>query len=269
MESVASIALEKSRHRSPPSIHPSVELEAKVAKTIQSFNTWAFKREQPSDPALLKRFVAQAIKLREPLSFVLYWGKGPRIELANPDTECLDYLASFASRINGEYDKGAIIKLVLTDTHAALNGHAPQETARYHGQVATEAHGRGFETYLLSELTSATKDLVQADNCPSPSQATLQQLAASAARWYRGDGTPEQGARQYYMMNMVERQVMALSFPSSIFVTFNGRDQRELFPENLPIFYMYSLRRGTSVKPWFLPDPSAAPDTEPKEKPQS
>jgi hypothetical protein len=22
----------------------------------------------------------------------------------------------------------------------------------------------------------------------------------------------------------------------------------------LPIFYMYSLRRGFSVKPWFLPD---------------
>jgi L-tyrosine isonitrile synthase len=259
MESVASTVLEKLRHRSTPPIQCPAELEAKVSNTIQSFNTWAFKREQPSDPVLLARFVAQAVKLREPIPFVLYWGKGPRAEVANPDRECLDYLASFAARIKSVYDKGAHIRLVLTDTHAALNGHSAQETARYHGQITAEAHLRGFETYSLGELTSARIELVPAENCPPPSDTILQQLAASAARWYRGGGTPEQGARQYYMMNMMERQVIELSFPSSIFVTFNGREQRELFPEKLPIFYMYSLRRGTSVKPWFLPDPSTAP----------
>jgi hypothetical protein len=26
----------------------------------------------------------------------------------------------------------------------------------------------------------------------------------------------------------------------------------------MPIFYMYSLRRGMAVKPWFLPSPQAA-----------
>jgi len=258
MESVASIALETFRQRSNPLVQPSAELEPKVAKTLQSFNTWAFKREQPSDLVLLTRFVAQAVKLREPVPFVLYWGKGPRAEVANPDMDCLDYLASFAARIKSVYDQGALIRLVLTDTHAALNGHSAQETARYHGQIAAEAHMRGFETYSLGELTSARIDLVPAENCPPPSDTTLQQLAVSATRWYRGGGTPEHGARQYYMMNMIERQVIELSFPSSIFVTFNGQEQRELFPERLPIFYMYSLRRGTSVKPWFLPDPWTA-----------
>ena len=33
----------------------------------------------------------------------------------------------------------------------------------------------------------------------------------------------------------------------------NGSELRSLFPERLPVFYMYSLRRGTCVKPWFLP----------------
>ena len=27
-----------------------------------------------------------------------------------------------------------------------------------------------------------------------------------------------------------------------------------LFPDTMPIFYMYSLKRGVAVKPWFLPD---------------
>ena len=71
-------------------------------------------------------------------------------------------------------------------------------------------------------------------------------------RWYRGVGTPEQGAWDYYKMNMVERQVIELFFPGSIFVTFNGSDHRELFPNKLPIFYMYSLKRGFGDKPWFL-----------------
>ena len=36
-------------------------------------------------------------------------------------------------------------------------------------------------------------------------------------------------------------------------MTFNGSDVRDLFPSNMPIFYMYSLKRGTAEKPWFLP----------------
>jgi len=57
----------------------------------------------------------------------------------------------------------------------------------------------------------------------------------------------------YYRMNMVEKRAVEIAFPRSIFVTFNGSEFRCLFPEQLPIFYMYSLRRGVSVKPWFLP----------------
>ena len=70
---------------------------------------------------------------------------------------------------------------------------------------------------------------------------------------YRGDGSPKQGAIGYYHMNMIERRAVQLAFPSSIFLTFNGIEYRRLFPELMPIFYMYSLKRGTAEKPWFLP----------------
>ena len=58
-------------------------------------------------------------------------------------------------------------------------------------------------------------------------------------------------------MNMVEKRAVQFAFPRSIFVTFNGSEYRSLFPDRMPIFYMYSLRRGTGVKPWFLPAPQA------------
>jgi len=44
-------------------------------KVLRSFNTWSFKREQPSDPQLMLRFIADAIAAQEPIRFVLYWGK--------------------------------------------------------------------------------------------------------------------------------------------------------------------------------------------------
>ena len=55
-------------------------------------------------------------------------------------------------------------------------------------------------------------------------------------------------------MNEVEKHVIDAAFSQSIFITFNGSDLRALFPDNLPIFYVYSLRKGFGVKPWFIDD---------------
>ena len=256
MECVSSIPRNGLRLQSVTNSLKKAPSQDRLSRILQSFNTWAFKREQPSDPLLLSRFVSQAVMRQEPLSFVLYWGKGPRTDLDSPDIQCLDYLASLASRVKAVYPDGAKVSLILTDTHATLNGHPAATINRYFTDVEREARARGFECYLLGELTESAGNFVEIENCPSPSDDTLRLLADCAMRWYRGEGTAEEGARRYYRMNMVEREVVQLFFPSSIFVTFNGRDCRDLFPRKMPIFYMYSLRRGTSVKPWFLPPPA-------------
>lgn len=51
----------------------------------------------------------------------------------------------------------------------------------------------------------------------------------------------------------IEKQAVETAFPDAIFVTFNGSELRPLFPDRMPIFYMYSVRRGVAVKPWFMP----------------
>jgi hypothetical protein len=230
---------------------PSTE---EIKKITQAFNTWAFKREQPSDALLLENFTAQAVMKRQPLSFVLYWGKGPRANIAAPDLQCLDYLASLADRVKATYRGGCVISLVLTDTHATLNGHTAQSISSYFTEIEREAERRGFVCYLLSELTETAGHAIDVNDYAEPNEETIRQLTASAMRWYRGNGTAEQGARDYFKMNMVEKRVIGLFFPGSIFVTFNGSDLRSLFPDKLPIFYMYSLKRGFGVKPWFLTD---------------
>ena len=90
----------------------------------------------------------------------------------------------------------------------------------------------------------------------------LQKLCASASKWYRGVGTIRDGAAKYYRMNMSEKRAVEFAFPHSIFATFSGGALRCLLPSSMPIFFMYSLKRGFSTKPWFIggkiADPGAA-----------
>jgi L-tyrosine isonitrile synthase len=167
----------------------------------------------------------------------------------------LDYLGALARRVRDVYEPGAAITLIFTDTHAELNGHSPHNVREYFAGIRACADERSFETCFLSQLTRAAQAAATwaADEDVAVPEETLRRLSASARKWYRGDGTVRQGALKYYQMNMIERRAVELAFPQSIFVTFNGSELRDLFPSRLPIFYMYSLRRGLSVKPWFLP----------------
>ncbi len=223
-------------------------------KILQAFNTWAFKREQPDNVPSLLQAISGAAQLARPVPFVLYWGKGPRCGLDAPDTACLDYLALLGSRVRRVYEPGASFRLIFTDTHATLNGHPPKDMEDYFDAVEDAACQRGFSGCRLSELVFAAEaagaiDLADED-IPDDVRA---KLGACAAKWFRGEGTPEEGAARYLQMNMIEKRAVQFAFPHSIFVTFNGSEYRSLFPDRMPVFYMYSLRRGTSVKPWFLP----------------
>jgi L-tyrosine isonitrile synthase len=232
---------------------------ASAEKVLRSFNTWAFKREQPSDPQLTLQVIAAAIAAQQPIQFALYWGKGPRHKVAAPDTQCLDFLATLTSRVQSAYEPGATIKLILTDTHAELNGHSLRDINKYFDDIDSAAKQRGFETCVMSQLAKAADNLATVAPLEGVVSAdTVARLVASAKKWYRGSATPQEGAMTYLRMNLIEQSVVERAFPHSIFITFNGRNLRSLFPQKLPIFYMYSLRRGMCVKPWFLPVESTA-----------
>jgi L-tyrosine isonitrile synthase len=220
-------------------------------EVLQSFNTWAFKRQQPTEPAELLRFTDWSIGRALPIRFVLYWGKGPRVKFGEPDFTCLKFLSQMGDRIRSVYAPGAHFTLIATDTHAAHNGHSHDDIANYFSGVFEAASEFGYSyAYLSSILTS--QQYRMSEQVSSPSADFLRKLEPCAAKWYRGEGASLQGAARYYHMNMLEKQAVGLEFPRSIFITFNNAEFRELFPDMLPVFYMYSLRKGISVKPWFI-----------------
>jgi len=235
-------------HRNPP------KKKLVPEKILSAFSARAFRREQPDDPHLMLQFIARAIAFNEPIPFVMYWGKGPRTAIARPDVECIDFMSAMIERVREVYPLGARLKLIFTDTHAALNGHSEPDIRSYFAEIDACARARGFDTCRLGDLVRAAGSEVGPIDDEMP-MGIAERLAQSAKKWYHGEGTVEEGALKYYRANMLERRVVELAFPHSIMITFNGSVLRSLLPLHLPVFYMYSLRRGFSVKPWFiLPD---------------
>jgi len=221
---------------------------------LKAFNTRAFKREKPDNSELMIQLIAQAHARRAPISFVMYWGKGLRPALAAPEFACLDFLEAMTSRIADIYEPGADFTLVFTDTHAVLNGHSQASIHSYFQDLVLATRCRRFNICLLSSLVDSTGLRSAPTREPHvPPADVLAELRTSAAKWFKGEGSVEEGAIRYFQANMLERKVMERAFPRSIFVTFNGSRLRSLFPETLPIFYMFSLRHGVCDKPWFLP----------------
>lgn len=227
-------------------------LERRALDVLRAFNTWAFKREQPTEPVRLLATVAAAVDDQRPIPFILYWGKGPRADIASPDLTCLDLLAAMGDRIALAHPPGASFELCLTDTHARLNGHPEPTIATYFDAVTEAARKRRMGSVRLSRLVELAGPSAIASPCDESDDALLAALEPAAAKWYRGAREASEAARIYLAMNRVESRAVALHRPDAVFITFNGRRFRKLFPATLPVFYMYSLRRGMSVKPWFL-----------------
>jgi len=225
---------------------------------LKSFNTRAFKREKPDNTDLMISIIEEALAQKAPVPFVMYWGKGPRSSFAAPEAKCLAYLDSMVERIRQVYPVGADVTLIFTDTHARLNGHKPESIASYHAELVEYAAAKGFKTRLLSELIGGIDLPLEEEAAKAVVPGHLMHtLRACAAKWFRGEGTVEDGATRYYRANMIERKVVELVYPRSIFISFNGSEMRDIFPEHLPVFYMFSIRHGVCDKPWFL-------DLEPK-----
>ena len=225
---------------------------AHPAKIVNAFNTWAFKRQQPSDLDQLTAVAAIASQRSRPLPFVLYWGKGPRDFVHEPELHCLDFLASMAQRVADVHAPGAHFELLQTDTHAELNGHTTRDIRAYFSDVTQAAVERGFTTRLLSDVMAKSGVPAGLPEAVMPSDDALRVLEACAEKWYRGEGQAADGAAAYFAMNMREKRAVQDNYPEAIFITFNSSSLRILFPDGMPIFYMYSLRKGCAIKPWFV-----------------
>lgn len=219
---------------------------------IRQFNTWLFKREQPSDLQLLIQTVEHSIANNNPINFILYWGKGDRYTAEEIEEKTLTLLSRIRTRIESVYSTGTQFTILFTDTHAQLNGYSETEARQYFQSMERLTHTYRFHVDYLSRLAPYNKESLEVcinDICLAQGLQTT--LVDMASKHYKGDQDFQIAALLYYAQNQIEKVEVERAYPHSIFLTFNGSELRQLFPEKLPIFYAYSYKKGTSVKPWF------------------
>ena len=144
--------------------------------------------------------------------------------------------------------------MLMTDSHARLNLYAETDIDSYFASMAKTAAQFGFSCRHLSDVTTSAQAILNDEPLERPTPQLIASLSQSAAKWYRGPDTAAVAAVRYFALNMIERRAVAHSFPDTIFITFNNSQFLDLFPRELPVFYMYSIKKGVAVKPGFIED---------------
>lgn len=223
-----------------------------VENIIDSFDTWKFKREQPFNYEKLKEIVSVAVLKSEPIKFITYWGKGGKDDSGEPEKQTLKFLNEFFNRIRNIYPSGIELTILFTDTHAELNGHSKESTRKYFASMDQLAKAYSFKTTNLSEFIGYDRErLLSTIDSVSIENKLLNILVGSAEKHYCVSKDYELGAKLYYLQNQLEKERIDEKYKDYVFLTFNGSKINGLFPKNLPIFYMYSMKKGQSIKPWF------------------
>jgi len=234
-----------------------MSLDDKSARRLfRRMYTWQFKRCRTSDEAAVCGIIARAMADGRPIPLVGYWGCGDRDRAGRPDREALEHLRRLDGRARDTWEPGLALTFILTDVHAAINGKDPAAVSSYLADVGRLVEGFGWRAMRLSELWEAGGYGIEAACHRVPElegrwQALrVRPLLVRSARKHARGIEPEQAARRYHAACVIEAEVVPAAFPGHILFTYNGREYDEILPP-LPKLYLYSLRRKTSVKPWF------------------
>ncbi len=224
-------------------------------KIIKSINTWSLKREQMHLMDEAVRMVCGFVKNNQPIRFVMYWGKGRRESVSLPEQKALIFLREFCEKIQREYVPGSVITFVYTDTHAVLNGHDSVSIMAYLDSLRDLVRAQSYpvDIVLMSSLQKFNiKTLSDVARNACIDKRLLKLLVRSSEKHNSVILDNVFGAKLYFTVNQMEKIKIQEAFQNHIFLTYNSSVYNSLLPDKLPIFYMYSLNKGTSVKPWFV-----------------
>jgi len=223
-----------------------------AGEILDSFNTWKFKREQPNTPEKVMESILKNIRAKTPINFVMYWGKGEKDIVGNEEIEAIKYLDEMLNQIKVMYLPGVKTTFIFTDTHAELNGYSKNKIQKYYDSVEKLAKRYDIESLYLSQLAKYNEEnlFIQIENAKINPElfATLKDSSEKHCKKLKDHAL---GAKLYFLQNQIEKKEIEKKFAGSIFLTYNGSNLNEILPTELPIFYMYSMRKGTSIKPWF------------------
>lgn len=239
-------------------------LNGELAEEILTrINTWQDKRCQPAKLEQISSLINSAILNTQPLEFLTYWGCGARDKPIEAERLAMERLRAFMDKASHTTVLTPCLTLLLTDVHCWVNGKPDERVASYFAEITRLANEFGFKTRLLSDVWAAGGQDPKAFLDPGYQHAYSDEQSWSAlaeklrdalvlqANKHAENGNPEAAGRKYLAGCELESAIIEDICSDSIFLTYNGEDADPFIPD-LPRMYIYSTKRGTAIKPWFM-----------------
>ena len=208
-----------------------------------------YNRYRVQDRGQVHATVAEAMEAAKPITLVGYWGvptdTGSRMD-QKAGKAALQRIEDIAGKVRESYSPGARVTLIISDTHAALNGALEGWSEDYIRGI--EALARTYQDIATVRMSA----LLAGGTCSPPEAGFAKDpvlkatLLEGARRHYHGQ--PEEGARRYFETRIAEASVIERKFAGSLFFTYNPPCYSELFPK-LPTLFLYAGAEG-SKPPW-------------------
>lgn len=181
---------------------------------------------------------------------IAYWGIWRDGDFGGDERALLEGLSRVAQILADALAIDASVQLIVTDTHARLNG-VPQELIDGCMVALKASHLPGVRPSWMSQIASSVPDggVIDTLRAVPGGERLLDQACRQAAKLFPGEDAQAR-AFAYVAANLNEAPNIFGQWPSGIFFHIGPPELKLMLP-SLPMLYGFAGPKSRTSKPWF------------------
>lgn len=192
----------------------------------------------------------ECIICAEPLKIILYWGAYSKSTIDECELGLIEYIDRISKIIVTESGVEVDVSVILTDTHAKLNGAQEDTIKLYYETVTDTLHRIGWETHYLSKVAPEPPYISSLQEKLPPQYERALNLLIQDATLLHDLSHAESLAWQYLQLNIFEAAQVSRHWPRACFL-HTGIPELAFMLPSLPMLYGFTSTKRDARKPWF------------------
>jgi hypothetical protein len=236
------------------------EPEARIRDCLSYFRDSEVFRMRKANLRRVTPFLRTSLLLDLPLRFVSHWGIGRRSSWGRSEDEALSFLKSWLDELSARIGLEYTVEFLITDTHARINGVAPESAARYAGSAIEALESHGHRASPMSDWLRSVNgdggaewrhryDVSDSEWGQLP-ESWVRELRRCAGLRFKDADNVDEAARRYYAVNLVESAVIGHHMPRHGLISYQNPGVEFLLPP-LPKIHAYVGPDHLVKRPWF------------------
>jgi len=218
-----------------------------------------FRRVPPPWLRMLTERLRVAALDGQRLHFILEWGLGINAKWGRADSDALRHAMNTADSVAQLVGCEGDLILVVTDTHAAINGLAESQWRNYADALISNSAQHHVATEMLSSVVGGAlydgdydilDRLIDADVTWSSLTPFQREELERRATMRSLSAEPQSVAKRYAQASIVEGATIRAKWPSAIGLTYHTTNFGFLVPP-LPTVFMFVEPGRVIARPWF------------------